>query len=158
MEYACMTQKKISIIATKGSLDWAYAPFIAATTAHALGFECRIFFTFGGLQLLKKDLDLKMNLVGNPGLPIRVPVLARMLPGVNRIATRRVRRRLEAKGIPSIEALRQQCVEAEIRMFACQMTAEVLGTNPADFIDGVEKGGAATFFDFAGESDICLFI
>jgi peroxiredoxin family protein len=153
-----MPAKTISIIATKGSLDWAYAPFIVATTAHALGFECRMFFTFGGLRLLERELKLEMSLIGNPALPTTLPVFTRLLPGVNRIATRRVERMLEAKGIPTIENLRQQCVDAEIRMFACQMTAEVLGTNPQDFIDGVEKGGAATFFDFAGESDVCLFL
>jgi peroxiredoxin family protein len=153
-----MTPKTISIIATKGSLDWAYAPFIVATTAHALGYECRMFFTFGGLRLLQRNLRLEMSLIGNPALPTKLPVFARLLPGVNRIATRRVERLLEAKGIPSIAALRQQCVDAGIRMFACQMTAEVLGASAEDFIDGVEKGGAATFFDFAGESDICMFL
>jgi len=153
-----MPVKTVTIIATKGSLDWAYAPFIVATTAHALGFECRMFFTFGGLRLLERDLKLEMSLIGNPALPTTLPVFARLLPGVNRIATRRVERMLDAKGIPSIVSLRQQCIDAGIRMFACQMTAELLGTDPELLIEGLEKGGAATFFDFAGESDVCLFL
>ncbi|WP_295413114.1 DsrE/DsrF/DrsH-like family protein, partial [uncultured Thiodictyon sp.] len=56
-----MAQKKLAIIATKGSLDWAYPPFILASTAAALDYEVQIFFTFYGLQLLKKKLDLKVT-------------------------------------------------------------------------------------------------
>ena len=58
-----MEQKKLAIIATKGSLDWAYPPFILASTAAALGYEVQIFFTFYGLQLLKKDLSLEVCLL-----------------------------------------------------------------------------------------------
>ena len=65
-----MEEKKLAIIATKGSLDWAYPPFILASTAAALGYETEIFFTFYGLQLLKKNLDLKVTPLGNPGMPM----------------------------------------------------------------------------------------
>ena len=61
-----MTQKKMALIATKGTLDWAYPPFILASTAGALGYEVQIFFTFYGLQLLKKDLsDVKISPLAN---------------------------------------------------------------------------------------------
>ena len=56
-----MEEKKLAIIATKGSLDWAYPPFILASTASALGYETQIFFTFYGLQLLKKKLALEVT-------------------------------------------------------------------------------------------------
>ena len=65
-----MDEKKLAIIATKGSLDWAYPPFILASTAAALGYETEIFFTFYGLQLLKKNLNLEVTPLGNPGMPI----------------------------------------------------------------------------------------
>src|SRR5487761_2769725 len=64
----------MTIIATKGTLDWAYPPFILASTAAALGWNVAIFFTFYGLQLLKKDIsDLKISPLGNPGMPMKMP-------------------------------------------------------------------------------------
>ena len=59
--------KSMSIIVTKGSLDWAYPPFILSTTAAAMGLDVTLFFTFYGLSLLLKDLDLKMIAARQPG-------------------------------------------------------------------------------------------
>ena len=66
--------KKLAIIATKGTLDWGYPPFILASTAAALGYDVQVFFTFYGLQLKKKDLDLQVTSLGNPGMPMPVPM------------------------------------------------------------------------------------
>jgi predicted peroxiredoxin len=64
----------MAIIATKGTLDWAYPPFILSSTAAALGFDVSIFFTFYGLNLVKKDIsDLKVSPLGNPGMPMKMP-------------------------------------------------------------------------------------
>ena len=64
----------MTIIATKGTLDWAYPPFILASTAAALGWNVSVFFTFYGLQLLRKDLsDLRISPLGNPGMPMKMP-------------------------------------------------------------------------------------
>ena len=60
--------KSMSIIVTKGSLDWAYPPFILGTTAAAMDLEVTMFFTFYGLPLLNKTLDLKMTTLGNPAM------------------------------------------------------------------------------------------
>ena len=60
--------KSMSIIVTKGALDWAYPPFILATTAAAMGLNVTLFFTFYGLELLKKDLNLKVTPLGNPAM------------------------------------------------------------------------------------------
>src|SRR5574338_694489 len=63
------------IIATKGTLDWAYPPFILSSTAAALGWDVSIFFTFYGLELLKKDLrKLKVSPLGNPAMPMKMPM------------------------------------------------------------------------------------
>jgi peroxiredoxin family protein len=159
-----MEEKKLAIIATKGSLDWAYPPFILASTAAALGYETQIFFTFYGLQMLKKDLDLQVTPLGNPGMPMPMgmdkwfPVLGTALPGMQSMMTSMMKSKMKAKGVASIEELRELCQEAEVKMVACQMTVDLFDMNPADFIDGIEFGGAATFFEFAGESDICLYI
>lgn len=159
-----MEEKKLAIIATKGSLDWAYPPLILSSTAAALGYETQIFFTFYGLQMLKKDLDLQVTPLGNPGMPMPMsmdkwfPVLGTALPGMQSMMTSMMKSKMKSKGVASIEELRELCQEAEVKMVACQMTVDLFDMDPTDFIDGVEFGGAATFFEFAGESDICLYI
>ncbi len=159
-----MEEKKLAIIATKGTLDWAYPPFILASTASALGYDTEIFFTFYGLQLLKKDLDLKVSPLGNPGMPMPMgmdkwfPTLLTALPGMEAVMTSMMKNKMASKGVASLEELRELCQEAEVRLIACQMTVDLFEMETASFIDGVEYAGAARFFEFAGQSDICLYI
>ncbi len=159
-----MSEKKLAIIATKGTLDWAYPPLILGSTAAALGYEVEIFFTFYGLQMLKKKLNLKVSPLGNPGMPMPMgmdkwfPVLGTAIPGMESIMTMMMKQKMKSKGVASLEDLRDLCVEAEVRMVACQMTVDLFDMNPAEFIDGIELGGAATFFEFAGDADITLYI
>lgn len=159
-----MSVKKLGIIATKGTLDWGYPPFILASTAAALGYEVQIFFTFYGLQLLKKNMTVQVSPLGNPGMPMPMgmdkwfPVIGTAIPGMQSIMTMMMKSKMKAKGVASLEELRELCGEAEVKMVACQMTVDLFDMNLAEFIDGVEFGGAATFFEFAGESDICLYI
>lgn len=156
--------KKLAIIASQGTLDSAYPPFILASTAVALGYEAQIFFMFHGLQLLRRDLGLKASPLGNPAvrLPFGMhrwfPVVAAVLPGMETLFTALLKRRLRAKGVASLEELRDLCVESGVKMIACQMTLDLLDVDPKDLINGVEFGGAASFLDFAGESDICLYM
>ena len=153
--------KKLAIIASKGTLDWAYPPFILASTAAALGYEVTIFFTFYGLTLLKKDLSgLKISPLGNPAMPmpLPIPVIAQVLPGLESAATLMMKRKLKTKGVASVEELRNLCLEAGVRLIACQMTVDLFDFKQEDFIEAIESGGAATFFEFAGEADVSLFI
>ncbi|QGU32823.1 sulfur carrier protein DsrE2 [Thermochromatium tepidum] len=159
-----MEPKKLAIIATKGSLDWAYPPFILASTAAALGYEVQVFFTFYGLQLLKKKPNLEVTPLGNPGMPMPMgmdkwfPVLGLALPGMQALMTAMMKQKMKSKGVASIEELRALCLEADVKMIACQMTVDLFDMPKDEFIDGVEYAGAAAFFEFAGESDICLYI
>ena len=159
-----MSEKKLAIIATKGTLDWAYPPFILASTAAALGYKVEIFFTFYGLQLLRKNLSLKVSPLGNPGMPMPMgmdkwfPVLGTAIPGMESIMTMMMKAKMKKKGVASIEDLRNLCQEAEVKMIACQMTVDLFDYNNNDFISGIDFGGAATFFQFAGEADITLYI
>ena len=156
--------KKLAIIATKGSLDWAYPPFILGSTAAALGYQVQIFFTFYGLQLLKKNLSLKVTPLGNPGMPMPMgmdkwfPVLGTAIPGMEAMMTAMMKAKMKKKGVASIEELRSLCHEADVQMIACQMTVDLFDLNTTDFISGIDYGGAATFFEFAGEADISLYI
>jgi peroxiredoxin family protein len=156
-----MQTKKMAIIATKGTLDMAYPPFILASTAAALGYEVQVFFTFYGLQLLRRDLsDVKISPLANPAMPmpIPMPVLVAALPGMETMATMMMKQKLKKKGVASLEELRALCLEADVKFIACQMTVDLFDFEKSDFIDEVEYGGAATFMEFAGETDICLFV
>src|SRR5574340_132087 len=101
-----MSSKKMAIIATKGTLDMAYPPFILASTAAALGYEVQVFFTFYGLQLLRKDLsDVKISPLANPAMsmPVPMPVLVQVLPGMETMATMMMKDKLKKKGVASLE-------------------------------------------------------
>ena len=156
-----MATKKMAIIATKGALDMAYPPLILASTAAALGWEVQIFFTFYGLQLLRKSLKkIKISPLANPAMPMPVPmpVTLKMMPGMEAMASSMMKAKMKKKGVASLEELRALCLEAEVKMIACQMTVDLFDFKKEDFIDGIEYGGAATFLGFAGDTDVCLFI
>lgn len=156
-----MAAKKMAIIATKGALDMAYPPLILASTAASLGWEVKVFFTFYGLQLLRKKLDdIAISPLANPAMPMPVPmpVVVSMLPGMEAMATGMMKAKMKKKGVASLEELRTACVEADVGLIACQMTVDLFDFSRDDFIDGIEYGGAATFLKFAGDTDVCLFI
>ncbi len=159
-----MDEKKFAVIATKGTFDWGYPPFILASTASALGYETEIFFTFYGLQLLKKKLDLQVTPLGNPGMPMPggmdkwMPVLVTALPGMQSLMTSMMKKKMASKGVASLEELRELCQEAEVRLIACQMTVDLFDMDSSEFVDGVEFAGAARFFEFAGKADITMYM
>ena len=153
-------QKKLAIIATKGTLDFAYPPLILATTAAALDYEVTIFWTFYGLQVLKKERNLKISPLGNPGMPMPVPmpVLVQALPGMESIATIMMKQKMAGKGVASIDDLYDMAVESDVQMIACQMTVDLFDFKHSDLVDGVEYAGAARFFEVAQDADITLFV
>ncbi|HQR24310.1 MAG TPA: DsrE/DsrF/DrsH-like family protein [Steroidobacteraceae bacterium] len=157
--------KRMSIIVTKGTLDWAYPPFILSTTAAAMGLDVTLFFTFYGLPLLLKDLDLKMSPLGNPAMKMPMmgghmgmPNLMSMIPGVDAGASLMMKNMMKKKGVATIPELRSLAVESGVRMIACQMTMDLFEYKKEDMIDGIEIGGAATYIEVATQSEINLFI
>ncbi|UOG93976.1 MAG: DsrE/DsrF/DrsH-like family protein [Candidatus Thiothrix sulfatifontis] len=164
----------MTIISTKGTLDMAYPPFILASTAAALGWDVTVFFTFYGLDLLKKKLDLKVSPLGNPAMPMKMPmgpewlrktnlpipnVLMAGIPGFETAATSMMKETMKQKGVASIEELRELALEAEVKMVACQMTVDLFGHDKTDFIDGISDWvGAASFLPIAQKADVNLFI
>jgi peroxiredoxin family protein len=158
-------EKSMSIIVTKGSLDWAYPPFILATTAAAMGLPVTLFFTFYGLPLLLKDLKLQVTAAGNPamkmpmgGMHMGLPNIVTAIPGVDAACSVMMKNLIKKKGVASIEELREMAVEAEVRMIACQMTMDLFEYDKEDMIDGIDIGGAATYIECATQADINLFI
>ena len=157
--------KSMSIIVTKGTLDWAYPPFILATTAAAMDVKVSMFFTFYGLPLLKKKLDLQISPLGKPdmampmmGMHMKMPNIVAMLPGVNAAATTMMKNLIKKKGVASIEQLREAAMDAEVEFIACQMTMDLFEFNKSDMLDGITLGGAATYMEKALKSDVNLFI
>jgi peroxiredoxin family protein len=153
------------MIVTKGSLDWAYPPFILATTAAAMGLQVTMFFTFYGLTLLKKKLDLGVSPLGNPamampmfGMHMGMPNIMSAIPGVDAAATIMMKSLIKKKGVASIEELREMAIEADVEMIACQMTMDLFEYSMDDMIEGPVLGGAATYIESATKSDINLFI
>lgn len=153
--------KKIAIIATKGTLDWAYPPLILATTAASLGWEAGIFFTFYGLNILKKDRKLEIGTTGNPALPMPIPMpqLLTALPGMTPIATSMMKRQFKGHGVASIDELIEISVELGVKLQPCGMTMDVFGFSEGEFIDGIEPVcGAAHFLDWAADADVSLLV
>ena len=157
--------KSMSLIVTKGTLDWGYPPFILATTAAAMGLNVSMFFTFYGLNLLHKKLDLGISTLGNPGMKmpmmgmhLAMPNMIGMIPGADGVATSMMKKLIDKKGVASIEDLREAAVESDVTMIACQMTMNLFEYELDDLIDGPELGGAATYIETALKSDINLFI
>jgi peroxiredoxin family protein len=165
----------MTIIATKGTLDWAYPPFILSSTAAALGWNVSVFFTFYGLNLLRKDIsDLKVSPLGNPGMPMKMPfgpdwfkainwnipnAVQAAVPGFESLATVLMKQTIKNKGVASIAELRDLCVEAGVNLIGCQMTVDLFGFSHDDFIPAVrEYVGAATFLPMAKDADVSLFI
>ena len=165
--------KRMALIASKGTLDWAYPPFILASTAVAMEMEVAVFFTFYGLTLLKKRITAKVAPQTNPAMPMKMPfgpkgfqevewpmpnMLMGNMPGFETMATSLMKETFKKKGVATIEELREICIESGAKLIGCQMTMDVFGFNQDDFVEGVDIGGAATFLEFAADSDIQLFI
>jgi len=169
------TTPSMTIIATKGTLDWAYPPFILASTAAALGWNVSVFFTFYGLELLKKDLShLQVSPLGNPAMPMKMPfgpewfrsirwnipnAMQSVVPGFEAFATTMMKKTIKGKGVAPIAELREACTESDVKLIGCQMTVDLFGYDRGDFIPEVkEYCGAATFLPMARDADVSLFI
>ena len=165
--------KRLALIASQGTLDWAYPPFILATAAAAMDWDVSIFFTFYGLPLLKKKIDAQVAPASNPAMPMKMPfgpesfqtiewpipnMISANMPGFQGMATSLMKQTFANKGVATVEELRDMAVELDVKLIGCQMTMDVFGFTKDEFIDEVEVGGAATFLEFAAEANVSLFV
>lgn len=164
--------KRLALIASKGTLDWAHPPFILSSAASAMGWDVGVFFTFYGLQLLLKEFDAKISPLGNPAMPMKMPFgpaafqsinwpipnLAMVLPGFDSLATGLMKKTFKQKGVPTIQELRAICIEGGVNLIACQMTMDIFDFKKEDFVPECSFGGAAAFLEFAADADVQLFI
>lgn len=165
---------RLSILVSKGTLDWAYVTFIVSSTAAAMNWEVSIFFTFYGLGLLKKDFDPDISALGNPAMPMKMPfgpnwfrelnwnmpnLIMAGIPGFEKVATELMKKTLKQKGVAPIQELREMSVESGVEFIACQMTVDLFGWKKEDFMDGISDwAGAATYLTKAQGADVTLFI
>jgi peroxiredoxin family protein len=164
--------KRLSIIASKGTLEWAYPPMILASTAGAMGWDVGIYFTFFGLSLLMNDLETPVTPLGNPAMPMKmpfgpqgfqniswqIPTVLQAIPGFDSFTQTMMKKGFKNKGVASLPELRDACVEADVDMIACMITAPVFGIDMDDLIPAARPGGAATFLEWTADADISLFI
>lgn len=152
---------RIAIIQSKGTLDMAYPALILASTAASMGMEAGIFFTFYGLDIVnkKKYANLKVAPVGNPSMPVPVPNIIGMLPGMTAMASKMMKGMMAKENVPTIPEFITICHDLEVKMWPCQLTLDVMKINAEDLIDEVEKTcGAGAFLDYAADASISLFI
>ncbi|HEX6338486.1 MAG TPA: DsrE/DsrF/DrsH-like family protein [Jiangellaceae bacterium] len=154
--------RRAAIIASKGTLDWAYPPLILANAAAAAGMQVSMFFTFYGLNIIHRDFEkkLKVDPVGNPAMPMPVPMpdVVTGMPGMVTMASKMMRSRFAKNNVATIRTLLDSARELEVRLIACQMTVDVFDYAPDEFIEGIEFGGAAAFMSDARRSEVNLFI
>ncbi|NPV55424.1 MAG: peroxiredoxin family protein [Anaerolineae bacterium] len=158
-----MEAKRLAIIAAHGSMDAAYPPLILATAAAAMDMEVAIFFTFFGLEILKKGKADKLQVapIANPAMPqpvpgISVPNIIGVLPGMTAVATGMMNGWMSKANVAKLSELLEMAVEMNVRLIACQMTMDVMGIKKDELIDSIEIGGAATFLEYASKDAISL--
>jgi peroxiredoxin family protein len=151
--------RSMVIIATKGTLDMAYPPLILASTAAAFGWDVTVFHTFWGLEILHEDhsTELQLSSVGNPNMP--VPNVVASLPGMDRVTTKLMQKRIADNETATIDELLDTCFEMGVELQACQMTIDLLDYDEDDFYDEVTVGvGAATALERMADADIQLLV
>ena len=151
-------QKRVAIIAGHGTMDAAYPPLILATAAAAMEMEAAIFFTFYGLEILKKGKadHLQVAPIANPAMPVPIPNIIGMLPGMTAAATMMMNSWMGKAKVAKLSELLGIAVESGVKLIACQMTMDVMGIKKEDLIEGIQIGGAATFLEFASKNAITL--
>ena len=152
-----------TLILFSDDFDKALATFVLANGASATGQKVSIFFTFWGLNLLKKEQkpSVKKDFFGR--------MFGWMLPADSRtlklsklnmlgIGTRMMRTRMRQKGVASLETLRDQALSQGVEFIACQMSMDMMGIAREELLDGVTIGGVATYMQRAEEANVNLFI
>ena len=173
-DYQAKKIPRLSMLVSKGTLDWAYVTFIISSTAAAMNWKASVFFTFYGLSLLKKELHPDISALGNPAMPMKMPfgpdwfrnvewnmpnLVMAGVPGFEKVATGLMKKTLAQKGVAPIEELRQTAVDAGVEFIACQMTVDLFGWKKEDFMPGIaDWAGAATYLSKARDADVTLFI
>jgi peroxiredoxin family protein len=149
------TIEKVSIIVSRGSLEGIYPGLIMANGARMEGIEADLFFTFFGLDAIRKDRfgKIKVSTVGNPGL--HMPTWIGAIPGFSWLVTRMMRRQMEKIDIPPIPEFMELVADSGVHLYACKATVDMFGLDMQDFIPQVEEIiSVGEFYEKAGGGEI----
>jgi peroxiredoxin family protein len=137
---------KVAIVVSKGSLEGVYPGLIMANGARMEGIEANVFFTFFGLDAIRRDRigAIRVATVGNPGL--HMPTLLGGLPGVSALATRMMKRRMERLDIPPVPEFVELLADSGAGLYACKASVDMFGLRAEDFVEQV--GGIITVGEF----------
>ena len=132
------TIEKVAIVVSKGSLEGIYPGLIMANGARMDGIEADLFFTFFGLDAIRKDRyeKIKVATVGNPGM--HLPTWIGALPGFSALATRMMMRQMEKIDIPPIPEFIELVADSGVHLYACKATVDMFGLTMQDFVPQVE--------------------
>jgi peroxiredoxin family protein len=132
------TIEKISIVISKGSLEGIYPGLIMANGARMEGIEADLFFTFFGLDAIRKDRfeKIKVATVGNPGMHMATWLGA--IPGMSSLATKMMRHQMEKIDIPPIPEFIELVADSGVRLYACKATVDMFELTMEDFVPQVE--------------------
>jgi peroxiredoxin family protein len=143
--------RRVAIICSKGSLDMAYPGLIMANAARMMGMDAMIFFTFWGLDIVtKKKVDhLHAEMLGNPSSPMPHSLMG--LPGMEALATKMMKKKIESLDIPDIPELLEILHEAGAEMYSCQLAMEMFDLEQDDLVPQVKE--SLTAMDFWEKAD-----
>ena len=153
-------QRRLAIVASKGTMDMAYPPLILASTAAALGWEVSIFFTFYGLDIIneKRNKNLQVAPLANPAMPVPVPNVIGVIPGMTAVATKMMKGWMKDANMPTVNELLDICRQSGVELIACSTTMGVMKVSASNITDGIDCSGAAAFLDYSADADVTLFV
>ena len=149
------TIEKVSIVVSKGSLEGIYPALIMANGARMEGIDADLFFTFFGLDVIRKDRHAKIKVatVGNPGM--HMPTLLGALPGFSALATKMMQRQMEKLDIPPIPEFVELIADSGAGFYACRASVEMFGLTLDDFVPQVKDIiSVGEFFNLAAGGEI----
>lgn len=152
-----------TFVVFSGDLDKTIAAFIMANGATAMGREVTIFFTFWGLNILRRTEKVKtqkgfIEKMFGIMMPRGTKKLGLSRMNMGGAGAKMIRAVMKSKGVSSLEELIQNAIDHGVRLVACQMSMEIMGIKQEELIDGVELGGVATFLGSGEQSNMSLFI
>ncbi|MGZ6589359.1 MAG: DsrE/DsrF/DrsH-like family protein [Solirubrobacteraceae bacterium] len=149
------TIEKVAIVISKGSLEGIYPGLIMANGARMEGIEANVFFTFFGLDAIRRNRQdaIKVATVGNPGM--HIPTLLGALPGMSALATRMMRRRMEKLDIPPIPEFVELVSDSGAGLYACKASVDMFKLTKADFVEQVDDVlTVGEFYELAAGGEI----
>jgi len=141
--------RKVAFICSKGDLDMAYPALVMGWAALGNGIDVTIFFTFWGLDLIRKlrqghleiapiaNTSMKMSMMGVNTGNLGIPNIFGVLPGMTAFATKLMKDKMAALDVPPVGEYIQMLVDGGAKLYACKMSVDMFGLKQEDFVDGV---------------------